>query len=356
MKAGKLIRCNRAETGPVACRRMACANRAPPGAATVDVRQGGIAVKRLIEKTPIPAAGLALGVAALGNLLQPGGGAVHAACGLVAAVLIGMLAVKSVCFSGVMLEDFRNPIFASVSGTFFMALMQLATYLAPYAYVPALALWIAAIVAHAVLICWFTAVFIASFDLANVYPTYFICYVGIVVGAVTSPAFGMQHIGRALFVFGFACYVALFVVVSLRYAKHEVAEPARPLFCIYAAPMSLSLTGYLTVYDHPDIVFSLVLALLAQVLFVVVLAYLPRFLRLRFYPSYAAMTFPFVITAVALGKELAALRAAGWAVPSIFDALVAAETVFAAAMVVYVLVRYAMYFVGVYRAAPAARG
>lgn len=100
-----------------------------------------------------------------------------------------------------------------MSGTFFMVLMQLATYLAPAAYVPAFVVWGVAVAGHAVLILWFTAVFIAGFKLSNVHPTYFICYVGIVVGAVTSPTFGMERLGYALFGFGLVCYLALLVLV-----------------------------------------------------------------------------------------------------------------------------------------------
>ena len=308
----------------------------------------------LVKNVPIPTAGVALGLAALGNLLQPYGEWLHTLCGVLSAALVLLLLARIVFFSGVVLEDFRNPIFASVSGTFFMALMQLATYLAPLAYVPALVLWWVAVAAHAVLIVWFTALFIARFKLDDVYPTYFICYVGIIVGAVTSPAFGAQRFGYALFSFGFACYMALLVLVTLRYAKLGVAEPARPLFCIYAAPMSLSLAGYLTVEPHPSVAFACVLAVLAQALFLMVLLRMPSLLRLKFYPSYAAMTFPFVITATALGKVLALLGAQGVAVPGALRAVLVAETVFAALMVAYVLVRYLVYFAGLWREGRAA--
>lgn len=302
------------------------------------------AVSYLLKRIPIPTAGVALGLAALGNLLQPWGEPLHLVCGILAAVLVLLLLVKIVFFSGVVAQDFRNPIFASVSGTFFMAIMQLATYLEPVAHVPAFVLWAAATICHAALICWFTAVFIAGFKLSDVYPTYFICYVGIAVATVTSPVFGMEALGRALFYFAFACYLALLVLVTVRYVKLGVPEPAQPLFCIYAAPMSLSLASYLTAFPEPNLAFSLVLAVLAQALFLMVLVRLPNLLRLPFYPSYAAMTFPFVITAVALGKVLALAAAHGLAVPGALDVLLVAETVFAAAMVAYVTVRYLVFF------------
>ena len=167
---------------------------------------------------------------------------------------------------------------------------------------------------------------------------------GIVVGSVTSPTFGMEALGQALFYGGFVCYLALLVIVTLRYAKLGVPEGARPLFCIYAAPMSLSLAGYLTVTPEPNLAFALVLAVLAQALFALVLVRLPKLLKLPFYPSYAAMTFPFVITAIALGKVLNLAAANGFAVPAAFEVLVAAETLFATVMVLDVAARYLGYF------------
>lgn len=299
---------------------------------------------QLLKQVPIPTAGLALGLAALGNLLQPYCELAHTLCGLCSLVLMLMLLVKIVRFSGVVREDFRNPIFASVSGTFFMTLMQLATYLAPFLPIPSLVLWTAAVLSHAVLIIWFTAIFIAGFKLADVYPTYFICYVGIVVGSATSPTFGMEALGRVLFYIGFVCYLVLFVIVTLRCVKLGLPESARPLFCIYTAPMSLSLVGYLTVTPEPNLTFALVLAVLAQILLVVVLVRLPSLLKLPFYPSYAAMTFPFVITATALGKVLSLVAAHGLEVPTTLNVLFGVETAFAAVMVLYVLIRYLDYF------------
>ena len=70
---------------------------------------------------------------------------------------------------------------------FFMTLMQLAGYLAPVAIVPAFGLWCSAVAGHFVLMTWFTLYYIRRFKLTEVFPTYFICYVGIIVAAVTSP-------------------------------------------------------------------------------------------------------------------------------------------------------------------------
>ena len=306
--------------------------------------QKGVSVREIIKKVPIPTAGVALGLAALGNLLQPYTEVAHVVCGVLALLLIALLGAKIVLFPGMIRDDLHNSIMASVSATLFMTLMQLAAYLAPVAYELAEGIWAAAIVAHLALMVWFTGRFIMRFKLHEVFPTYFICYVGIVVASATAPTFGMEAVGHALFWLGFAFYVVLLGLVTYRYAKHEAPESARPLFCIYTAPMSLSIVGYLATAPEPNLLFVGVLLVLAQALFAMVLWRLPVLLRLRFYPSYAAMTFPFVITATALGKAIAFFREGGAVVPVALDVLFVAETVLAAVMVTYVLAHYLHFF------------
>lgn len=309
----------------------------------------------IIKKLPIPAAGVALGFAALGNLLAPYGEIIRVLCGTVSLCLIALLVAKLVLYPSMICKDMQNSIFASVSATFFMTLMQLAGYLAPTAGVPAFVLWWVAVIGHVTLMVWFSAKYLGNFKLSEVFPTYFICYVGIIVASVTSPIFGMQSVGTVLFWFGFVAYGAMFALITLRYLKHEIPEPVRPLFCIYSAPMSLSIAGYLAVTEDPNVVFVSVLAVLAQVLFVVVLTQLPKFIAGGFYPSFAAMTFPFVITATALGKVVSIWAAQGASPVFIewLNVLVGIETIFATAMVLFVLGHYVRFLASALKPAPA---
>lgn len=244
----------------------------------------------LIKKVPIPTAGVALGLAALGNLLQPYSDMARGLCGALSLALVLLLLAKIVRHPDMIRADFKNPILASVSATLLMAIMQLSTYLAPATLWGGFALWAMAIGLHLGLMAWFTARFIRRFQLKEVFPTYFICYVGIIVASATSPIYGAEALGYGLFWFGFACYLVLLGVITYRYAKHEVPEGARPLFCIYTAPMSLSLVGYLATAADPSPLMVAVMLVLAQAFLVLVLARLPKFLALPFYPSYAAMT------------------------------------------------------------------
>ena len=95
---------------------------------------------------------------------------------------------------------------------------------------------------------WFTLYYIRRFKLTEVFPTYFICYVGIIVAAVTSPVFGAEAFGQGIFWFGFACYLVLLAVVTMRYIKHEIPEGARPavlhLCCSYGSVAGGLSVGY----------------------------------------------------------------------------------------------------------------
>lgn len=302
-------------------------------------------MREFLSKIPIPTAGVALGVVALGSLLQPFSEIFHLLCGVIAACLVVLLLAKVCVHPRTVKHDFENSILASVSATCFMAIMQLAVYIEPVVHNVAFVIWCAAIACHFALIIWFTKTYILHFSLLHVFPTYFIAYVGIIVASLTSPAFGAEAFGMGVFWFGFVCYLILLVVVTLRYIKHEVPEAARPLICIYAAPMSLSLVGYLSACDNPQPLFVAVLLVAAQLLYLFVLLVVPRLMKLNFYPSYAAMTFPFVVTALGLTKAEAFFASIGWMLPSWIGIVELVETLIAAFMVCYVLVYYLRYFV-----------
>lgn len=294
----------------------------------------------VVKHTPIPAAGVALGVVSLGGLHAAIAPIVQVVCAIIATLLAALVVAKIIRHPGSFRSDMGNPVVAGTFATLFMCVMQLASFAQPFLGAAALALWAAAVLCHAGLICWFTWRYVRGFKLRNVFTSWFVAYVGIIVGALTSPSFGMETVGRVLFAFGFACYAVLLVVVTVRHIRHELPEPAAPTFCIYAAPMSLSLAGCLAVFPNANALFVAVLAVLAQLMLCIVLVRLPRLLRLSFYPSYAAMTFPFVITATALSKALGHLAAAGWNIPEALFGLAALEAALATAMVCYVLVRY----------------
>ena len=309
----------------------------------------------MIKNIPIPTAGVMLGLVALGNLLKLQGfpDEVRWTCGIVAFIFGVLLTLRLILYPRSIKHDFTgNSILASVAATYFMSIMQLCTYTAEFAPMASQVVWFAAILAHGALIIWFTWYYVYRFDLTDVFPTYFIAYVGIVVASVTAPVFHMEALGQAIFWFGFAAYMVLFIIVTYRYLHITIPVPAKPLFCIYTAPMSLSLAGYFAVVPDRSFVMVMAMQIAAQILFFVVLAKMPKLLRLPFFPSYAAFTFPFVITAFTLKQSINYFTSIGFAYPSILEDAAMAETVVATVIVIYVVLRYVNFFVKETLAAP----
>lgn len=258
-------------------------------------------MKNIIKKVPVPLCGVMLGLAALGNLLQSYSEGIRYVCGIAAAFLLILILLKLVMFPQMIKEDLKNPIMASVAGTFSMALMILSTYVKPFIGQAAFVIWIAAIILHIVLIIWFTAKFIVKLQMPKVFASYYIVYVGIAVAAVTAPA--------------------------------------RPLICIYAAPMSLCFAGYVQSVTPKSRTFLLAMLAVASVLYLFALVKAIGYLRLKFYPSYAAFTFPFVISAIATKQTMACCMNMGQPLPWL-KPVVLVETIIAVVLVVYTFIRF----------------
>lgn len=293
-----------------------------------------------IKKVPVPLCGVMLGFAALGNLLQSYGEGIRSVCGVVAAFLLVLILLKLIMFPQMIKEDMQNPIMASVAGTFPMALMLLSTYIKPLIGPAAMYIWFLAIALHIVLIVYFTVKFILKLQLPKVFASYYIVYVGIAVAAVTAPAYEKLGIGTIAFWFGFVTLIILLILVTMRYVKcPEVPEPAQPLICIYAAPTSLCIAGYVQSVTPKSRGFLLAMLVVATVLYIFALVKAIGYLKLKFYPSYAAFTFPFVISAIATKQTMACLANMGQPMPAL-QYVVLIETIIAVVLVVYTFVRF----------------
>lgn len=297
-------------------------------------------MKKIIQKVPVPLCGVMLGFAALGNLLQSYGEGIRYACGIAAAFLLVLILLKLILFPTMVKEDLQNPIMASVAATFPMALMLLSTYVKPFIGSFAKYIWFFAIALHLILIIYFTLKFILKLQMPKVFASYFIVYVGIAVAAVTAPAFEALAIGTAAFWFGFVTLLLLLVLVTIRYVKfNQIPEPAQPLFCIYAAPTSLCVAGYVQSVTPKSKGFLLTMLALATVLYVIALIKAIGYLKLKFYPSFSAFTFPFVISAIATKQTMACLANMKQPMPFL-QYIVLIETIIAVVFVLYTFVRY----------------
>lgn len=297
-------------------------------------------MREIIKKVPVPICGVMLGIAALGNLLQSYSEGIRNVCGIAAGLLLILALLKLIMFPGMIKEDMKNPIMASVAGTFPMALMLLSVYVKPFIGKGAFLIWVLAILLHIALIIYFTVKFVFRLQMPKVFASYYIVYAGIVVAAVTAPAYEKLSIGAAAFWFGFITLIVLLVLVTMRYIKYkEVPEPAKPLICIYAAPMSLCVAGYVQSVTPKSYGLLVGMFVAASILYIFALIKAVGYLKLPFYPSYSAFTFPFVISAIASKQTAACLVNMGRPVPAL-QYVVLAETIIAVILVVYTLVRF----------------
>lgn len=297
-------------------------------------------MKNVIKKVPVPLSGVMLGLAALGNLLQSYSEGVRYFCGILAGLLLILLILKLILFPGMIKEDMKNPIMASVAATFPMALILLSTYVKPFIGNAAFVIWILAILLHIVMILYFTVIFIVKLQMPKVFASYFIVYVGIAVAAVTAPAFGRLTIGAAAFWFGLISLVVLLILITYRYINFkEIPEPAKPLICIYAAPASLCIAGYTQSVETKSYGLLIGLMIVTAILYVFSLVKAVTYLKLPFYPSYASFTFPFVISAIAMKQASACLMNMGRPI-SFLSGVVTIETVIAVLFVAYVFIRF----------------
>ena len=157
----------------------------------------------------------------------------------------------------------------------------------------------------------------------------------------------MQHVGQWIFWTGFFLFLPWYFVAAYRYYKLPVTDAALPTVCIFSAPFNLALAAYLSCTAQPSYTIALLFATIGQSAYIFVLCCMPRILRLPFYPSYGALTFPFVIPAVALEKLLHTLNAAGAQQLAVWNIIVRIEESIAIVMVTYALLRYLYFLWGI---------
>ena len=303
-------------------------------------------MKKFLEKYPLPISGLALGIATLGNLLNNYGAGYKVVSGWIAFIMMVILTVKILSNIEGFKKAMENPVISGGFATFSMAIIVLSAYITPKSPFKPVAniAWYVGIAIHVLLIIWFTLKFAVKKNIATVFTTWFIVYVGIVTATVTAPAYKMPQIGQAAFWFGFVTYMILLPVVFYRVVKvKNIPEPAQPTFAVFAAPAALLLAGYMAkTFPEKNLAIVYFLLFLTILLYVMVLVSLPKLLKLPFYPSYSAFTFPTAISALGLKLATKFLKESGANVAMLAKLVNVAEIV-ATVIIIYVMIRHMMF-------------
>jgi len=296
-----------------------------------------------INKIPLPICGVILGIAALGNLIQSYSNTARLFCGIIVATLLVFFNIRCALNFDRFKEEMKTPVGASVSGTYSMAVMLLAGYLKPFVGEAALYIWYLGIIVHIALIIYFTLKFVIKLKLAQVFSSWYIVYVGIVVASLTAPVFEAKSLGNIFFYFGLITFGLLLILVTARYIKLKDIPPmAKPLICISTAPASLLIAGYIQSVEPKSHTFLLALWALATILYVFSLIHTIILITKPFFPSWASFTFPFVISAIASKQFMAFSKAVNEGKPWLAH-IVNAETVIAVVLVIYTLLKFMLF-------------
>lgn len=296
-----------------------------------------------LSKLPIATGGLMLALVSLSKLYSVMDMTIMSAVFFLCGLPLFLLLFAKILFAfPSVVKDMQNPIIASISPTIPMGTMVLASIMENYSFLAPIAstIWYVAVVMQLMIVGYFGYRFILkkTLTLQDVYPSWFIIFVGLGIIPNTT---GTQNPQFAQWIFWIVLinYMILLPMIIVRLFKHELGEPAKPLLTLLAAPGSICLAGYLNLFDTYENWLVFILLIISQAMYIVVLVQLPKLLQLPFYPSFAAFTFPLVISATALVTTARAMD-----IPS-FNWLAGIEIAIASCVVVYVFVRYNIYFI-----------
>lgn len=291
----------------------------------------------MIEKIPLPICGVILALFSLGNLLNDTHPLLKAICATVGMIFLILIISKLILYPEKIKADFQNPILTSNSGTFSMSLMLLSTYLSPFIPNIAFGIWILGVALHILLMIYFTYHFIIhNFNILTVYPSYWIVYVGITMGAITAHAHNLEEIGIIFFIVGFIAMILTMPLIIYRYIKYtDIPNGNKPLICIFTAVLSILIVGYINSFNTISNEFLMVMYIFACILYIFAFVKFIEYRNLEFYPSFAAFSFPFVISGLATKGVISKIG------PNIIlNNILNIETVIATVIVAYVLMKY----------------
>lgn len=253
-----------------------------------------------IKFIPIPISGVILSLFGLGLFFKDISSIATNIFTLIGIILIIFLLIKIILFNSESVEDLKNPVILGTFGTFPMSIMILGALLKDVHCDLAIGMWFIGFIAHMILIIYFTKEHILNFDLESVYTNYFVVFVGIGMASVTGAVFKLQVIVDCVFVFSFVSMVILLILVSYRYFKIPIMDRTfKPLVCIYAAPVSLVLCGFIQSSLPKSSMIIIAFYIFSVIFYIFGLVKVVEYIRLPFFPTFAAFTFPMVISSTA---------------------------------------------------------
>lgn len=297
-------------------------------------------MKQLLQRVPLPISGVILALFSFTKLFRQFDWSIAASISFVIGGAFSVFYIgKLVLAPNQVMQDMKNPMIVAVTPTATMAIMIALSMLERSLVVDTI--WYAAVVVHFLLMIYFTFRFVIrkSFQIQMVLPGWFVMYIGMAMMPLTANG----RLPMTMDVVFYLCVVLAVVLIPLNLYRMffigNVPEPAKPLIGIFMAPLSILLATYSTYFTEHSTVVLVLLLTCSQVMFVFISSQLVKIRNIAFYPSFAALTFPFVITVTALVKSLSLLNIHG----VIATSWILVETLIAIAAVGFVVLHYTQF-------------
>lgn len=248
--------------------------------------------------------GLSVAMHRGGNLwgpLEAGGNVVAVAAVLVFLLLLGMYGAKTVRYPGAVREELTHPVKMSFGATISVSLVLLSVALLDMTPVLSRGLWVIGSALHLVFTLYVLGSWIhqASYDIQHISPAWFIPVVGNILVPVAGVVHANPEISWFFFSIGLLFWLVLFTIIIYRMVFHNpMPDRLLPTMFILIAPPAVGFISYLRLTDELD-AFARVLYYSALFLTLMQLKELPRFLRLPFFLSWWAYSFPLAAVTVA---------------------------------------------------------
>ncbi|MDN3680755.1 TDT family transporter [Vibrio tapetis subsp. quintayensis] len=263
------------------------------------------ALPNLRRHVPLSLASLALGIIGLGQawmLYAPSIGVwFRPFCAFLGGSLLIPVIIQYLTSYRRFITEIRNPLNGSLMAPISMGLLILCDYLATVVPNIAYFLWFLALGLHIVMMVCFFYFQIRAFKLSNIVPSWFLYPVGLISSSLAGSQLGHTLYSETIAIVCIAIYFFMLPLVLYRLVfAGMLPRRARPTLAIMAAPINLTLAAYLVNFSEPDPILTGALAGIAITMTLLIyLCYIPL-LRLKFQASIAAVTFPSVISSIAM--------------------------------------------------------
>ena len=190
-------------------------------------------------------------------------------------------------------EDLHNPVIASAFASYFMAAFLFASRL-PLAQIGLSVTWVGLLGLYIAYIIFFSLRFMRPLSLNQVFPSWFVIYVGPAISLVTVPASVPTSIKGLILGVTALATLALFPLVLWRMRQIAIPHLYRPILAILAAPLALLITSSIKSNQRPATIILVGLFVFSQIFFFCALRLFARLVNKGFIPLFAAFSFPLV--------------------------------------------------------------